>query len=409
MGRYWAGIDWSENLNDVAVVNDTGVVVTRARVRETPDGVKEVLALLSGLSRSHRHSRRHVPVAIESSTSLLVEGLRAARQPVHVIHPSMAARYRARLSPAKAKSDKGDAAMLANILRIDGPLHRPLPDISEQARSITVLARAHVRARRNMDFHATRLRSLLRDVHPAALTAWADLPHGFRRAEARAVLAAAPTPHRAARLDAIDLCRILTDAGRARLRMDRALHLQAAFAEPVVRRPRVVEDAMGLEVLAALDMLNQACATAIDLGEHLDQAFTEHPHSEIYHSFPGCGPVIGARLLGEIGDDPNRFLTARGLRAYAGAAPLTWASGSSASVSHRRIANKRLKGVGHLWAFATLTRSPGCRAHYDRRREAGDAHNAALRNLFGRLLSSLHHCLRTGQYYDERRAFKVDP
>ncbi len=261
--RFWAGIDWSENLNDVAVVDRTGTVLTRLRVRESPDGVRQVLDALSGLSRSHRHSRRHVPIAIESPTSLLVEGLRAARQPVHVIHPSMAARYRARLSPAKAKSDKSDAAMLANILRIDGPLHPALPGDSDLARSITVLARAHVRARRNMDFHTARLRSLLRQVHPAALSAWADLPHGFRRAEARAVLAAGPTPRRAARLDAVDLCRILADAGRARLRMDRAVHLQAAFAEPVVRRPCPVEEAMGTVVLAELDMLNQACARVI--------------------------------------------------------------------------------------------------------------------------------------------------
>lgn len=127
-GGFWAGIDWSEKLNDVAVVDAAGQVVVRARIAETPDGLKELLRLLSELSRSHRHSRRQVPIAIETGSSLLVEGLRSARQPVHVIHPAMAARYRARLSPAKIKSDKGDAAMLANILRIDGDSHRPLPE-----------------------------------------------------------------------------------------------------------------------------------------------------------------------------------------------------------------------------------------------------------------------------------------
>ncbi|WP_233598773.1 hypothetical protein [Amycolatopsis sp. WAC 01375] len=104
-------------------------------------------------------------------------------------------------------------------------------------------------------------------MHPAALTAWADLPHGFRRAETRAVLAAGPTPRRAGKLDAIMLCRILTDAGRARLRMDRALHLQACFAEPVVRRPWEVEDVMGTLVLAELDMLSAACDRVVVLAE----------------------------------------------------------------------------------------------------------------------------------------------
>ncbi|RSM80502.1 hypothetical protein DL991_10300 [Amycolatopsis sp. WAC 01375] len=118
-------------------------------------GVRDVLRLLAGLSTSRRHSRRHVPVAIESASSLLAEGLMRAGQPVHPIHPSMAARYRTRLSPAKAKSDKGDAAMLANILRVDGHLHRQVPDNSPLAKSIGVLARGHARSRRNLDFRAS--------------------------------------------------------------------------------------------------------------------------------------------------------------------------------------------------------------------------------------------------------------
>ncbi|MFJ8676275.1 hypothetical protein [Streptomyces sp. NPDC093589] len=104
------------------------------------------------------------------------------------------------------------------------------------------------------------------------------------------------------------------------------------------------------------------------------------------------------------GDDASRF-TVRGLRAYAGAAPLTWESSSSRVVTHRRMANSHLKELGHLWAFATLTRSPGCRAHYDRRRAQGDRHAAALRNLYGRLLSCLHFCLKNSTPYREETAF----
>jgi hypothetical protein len=87
------------------------------------------------------------------------------------------------------------------------------------------------------------------------------------------------------------------------------------------------------------------------------------------------------------------------------AAPLTWASGTSTAVTHRRIANKHLMATGHHWAFSTLTRSPGCRAHYDRHRAAGDRHNAALRHLYSRLLGCLHHCLITAQPYAEHHAF----
>ena len=60
---------------------------------------------------------------------------------------------------------------------------------------------------------------------------------------------------------------------------------------------------------------------------------------------------------------------------------------------------------GYQWAFGALTASPGARAHYDRRRNTGDRHPAALRNLFNRLTGCLHHCLTTGQHYDEATAF----
>ena len=110
-------------------------------------------------------------------------------------------------------------------------------------------------------------------------------------------------------------------------------------------------------------------------------------------------------MLAEIGDDRARFADARGLKAYAGSAPVTRASGKTTAVLHRRVKNQRLAAVGYVWAFAALTASPGARAHYDRRKAAGDRHVAAQRNLFNRLLGCLHHCLHTGQTYDEATAF----
>jgi transposase len=110
-------------------------------------------------------------------------------------------------------------------------------------------------------------------------------------------------------------------------------------------------------------------------------------------------------VLAETGDDRSRFTDAKGLKAYAGAAPITRASGKTLAVLHRSVKNQRLAAAGYLWAFSALTASPGARAHYDRRKAAGDRHTAAQRNLFGRLLSCLHHCLATGQHYNEHTAF----
>ncbi|MFF5265542.1 transposase [Actinomadura viridis] len=398
---------WSERHgHEVAVVDAAGAPVARARIDDTPEGVQELLQLLAGLSRSSRHSRKRVPIAIETSRGLLVTALRKAGQPLVPLNTAMVARYRGRMTPTqRRKSDTGDALLLANILRTDGQLHRLMAQPTPTAEALKVLVLAHWRTRRDMRLCDNRLRSALREYYPAAIHAWAKLPGQTLRAEARALLQVAPTPGAAARLRRPRISRTLTDAGRTRQVDQHTDRLHALFRAPALRQPPEVEQAMGERMLAILAQLNEICRIENNLTARLAEMFAAHPHAEIYASMPGAGPVIGARLLAEIGDDPDRFATARGLRAYAGAAPLTWASGGSSNVTERTVCNRRLKVTGHHWAFATLTRSPGARAYYDRRREAGDRHAAALRRLYGRLLTCLHHCLTTGELYREQAAF----
>ena len=114
-------------------------------------------------------------------------------------------------------------------------------------------------------------------------------------------------------------------------------------------------------------------------------------------------------MLAEIGDDRSRFADARSLKAYAGSAPVTRASGRTLSVTRRRVKNNRLAAAGFVWAFVAATHSPGASTLYYQRREHGDRHAAALRNVFNRLIGCLFHCLQTGQTYDEATAFPAPP
>ena len=164
-----------------------------------------------------------------------------------------------------------------------------------------------------------------------------------------------------------------------------ATRLRDAFRIPQMRQLPLAEEAMGRQALALPGQLNAACAAADDLEQAVTQSFNQHPDAGIITSFPGLGTLTGARVLAEIGDDRSRFADAKGLKAYAGAAPLTRASGKSKSVTCRRVKNNRLNSAGYTWAFAALTASPGARTHYDRRKDAGDRH-AGQRNLFSRLL-----------------------
>jgi transposase len=142
-----------------------------------------------------------------------------------------------------------------------------------------------------------------------------------------------------------------------------------------------------------------------ELEAELGREFATHPLAPILQSAPGLGPVLAARVLAEVGDDPKRFTTAAGLRAFAGTAPVTRASGRSHYVKARKVRNKRLGDACHWWAFATLTHSPGARAHYDRRRAVGDHHNAALRNLANKLIGRLWWCLEHDKRWDDHTAW----
>jgi transposase len=112
-------------------------------------------------------------------------------------------------------------------------------------------------------------------------------------------------------------------------------------------------------------------------------------------------------VLAEIGDDRGRFVDARALKAYAGSAPITRASGKSVSVTRRRIKNDRLAAAGWVWAFGAATHCEPARLHYRQRREHGDRHAAANRHLFNKLIGQLYHCLQHHQTFDSGKAFPL--
>ena len=115
--------------------------------------------------------------------------------------------------------------------------------------------------------------------------------------------------------------------------------------------------------------------------------------------------ILGARVLGEFGDNPDRYHNAKCRKNYAGSSPITRTSGTSRVVSARWIGNKRLVDAINQWAFCSIRNSPGARVFYDQRRAKGDTHNQALRALGNRLVGILHGCLKHRTVYDEHTAW----
>ncbi|MGW0457424.1 IS110 family transposase [Streptomyces tendae] len=398
----YCGIDWAERAHDVALVDDAGTLVAKRHITDDAAGYKVLLDLLTEHGDSEENP---IPVAIETSRGLLVAVLRMGKRKLYAINPMAAARYRDRHSVSRKKSDPGDALVLANILRTDMHAHRPLPEDSDLGRAIAVLARAQQDSLWNRQQLANQLRSLLREYYPAALDAFATWTNGMCRPEARELLRAAPTPTRAARLTRTQLQAALKRADRKRGIEAEADRLRDVFRAEWAHQPPLIEEALGKQMLALLIQLEAACTAADQLAEAVKGAFPQHPDAEILLSFPGLGIQLAARILAEIGDDRGRFSDARGLKAYAGSSPITRASGKKSSITRRWVKNDRLNHAGYLWAFASLRASTGANAHYRRRRERGDWHAAAQRNLFNRMIGQLYHCLQHRRRFDESLAF----
>jgi transposase len=116
--------------------------------------------------------------------------------------------------------------------------------------------------------------------------------------------------------------------------------------KPQLRQPLLVEEAMGKQALARLAALDTACIAVEDLGQAAAVRFQQHPDYAIITSFPGLADSTGARVLAEIGADRTRFADASALKAYAGSAPITRASGRSISITHRQIKKRPSRGYG---------------------------------------------------------------
>ncbi|WP_370424380.1 transposase (plasmid) [Streptomyces sp. QH1-20] len=188
---------------------------------------------------------------------------------------------------------------------------------SDLVRAIAVLARAQQDAVWDRTRAHNRLRSHLREYHPAILEAFADKRERLLAGEARAILTIAPTPAEAARLTRSRLRGAVTRAGRQRRIEAETDRLFEVLRQDRLRQPALVERAMGRQTLALLAQLDAVCRAYEDLARDTEELFLQHPDAEIITSFPGLALLTGARILAEIGDDRTRFDTARDLKAYA--------------------------------------------------------------------------------------------
>jgi transposase len=397
----FVGDDWAEAHHDVEVVDEVGRVLARRRLPEGVAGLAALHALIADHLGDHAEPAE-VLVGIETDRGPWVQALVATGYSVFAVNPLQVARYRERHGVSGAKSDPGDAHVLAELVRLDRAHHRPVAGDSETAEQIKVLTRSHQGLIWSRQRQTNTLRSMLREFYPAALLAFGEDLSGR---DALAVLAIAPTPERGRTLPRSKIEATLRRAGRRRNHAAVAERIQAALrSDQLAARPGVV-GAYGVSVQALVAVITELVAQTAVLEAEVGASFGRHPDAEIYLSQPGLGPVLGARVLAEFGDDPHRYADTRARKNYSGMSPITRASGTKRVVLARHTRNRRLADALYQQAFAALTTSAGARRYYDTHRARGATHHQALRALSNRLVGILHGCLRHHCRYDETTAW----
>jgi transposase len=382
-------------------MDSSGRRLAKARLPEGVAGMARFHAMVAEQSGDVADEDVEVLVGIETDRGPWVRALVAAGYTVFAVNPLQASRYRARLGVSGAKSDAGDAHMLADMVRTDSHQLRPVAGDSVDAEAVKVLARIHKTLIWERTRTGQRLRHALREYFPAALEAFEDLD----APEALDLLAKAPDPASAAKLTVAQISVALKRARRRGDLDERAAKIQAALRTKHLGQPKVITTAYASSVRALVAVLVVVSEQAKTMQGQVEECFGRHPAAEIIRSQPGLGPILGARVLAEFGDDQDRYATAKARKNYAGTSPITRASGKKKVVAARFIHNDRLIDALMTQASGALRFSPGARAYYDKLRARGAEYNTALRQLANRLVGILHGCLKTGTTYNEATAW----
>jgi Transposase/Transposase IS116/IS110/IS902 family len=397
--RLFVGDDWAQDHHDIEVMDEAGKVLARKRLPEGVAGMAQLHALAGGFLGQDADASE-VLVGIETDHGPWVMALAAAGYRVFPVNPQQSARFRARHSVSGAKSDAGDAHVLADMVRTDSHQLRQAAGDSPEVAGIKVLARTHKTMIWERTREVQRLRHQLLEYFPAALEAFGDLD----APDTLELLAKAPDPAQAARLTRAQISAAMKRARRRDIHA-KATAVLAALRSEQLAQPAVLAGAYAATVRSLIAVITALNEQVTVLQGQVEEHFGRHPDAEIITSQPGMGMILGARVLAEFGDDPARYCDGKARRNYAGTSPITRASGKRKVVAARFVHNDRLVGALNAQAFSALTVSPGARACYDQLRARGIGHNDALRRLANRLVGILHGCLKTRTLYDEDTAW----
>lgn len=381
---YYLGIDWANEKHDVCLLDAEGNILRSFTLTHDLPGFRRIEDLVLKYP--------DIRLNIERSDGLLVDWILDQGWELYLTPPYVISHRR----PRRAKSDPGDAYLLAHLLRMGDPECRRITRSSPLVLHLRELVRCYDSIMADQRRLGNRLRYVLLQYFPNATRMFAHVESLI----CLAMLEAFPTPEAAWQLSFPQFQRFLKQQhypfpARAEL-------LYAQLHQPM---PHAAAPAGYVaQVLGLIPLLRALHHQKAELKRQIEQVFRQHPEAAWWRSFPGAGgQLTGARLLAWIGDNRERFPTAQSLQATAGTAPVTRRSGKSMRVEFRRACSHPLRSAADDLARQSVKHSAWARAYYDQQRSRGHAKPRAFRALANRWMKVVWTLWLRKETYDEAR------
>jgi transposase len=387
---FFTGIDWAAETHAVCVMDAGGKIVAGFMIEHSADGIA---ALIRRLARYGEAG--DMPVAIERPDGRLVDLLLEAGHPVVPVKPNAIKAWRDGEVLSGAKSDAGDAAVIAEYLRLRAHKLTAAAPYSDETRAL----RAVVRARGDlveMRVAATNQLSALLDAYwPGARAIFADVESPI----SLEFLTRYPTPAAAAHLGEKRMAAFLVKHGYCGRRTAAEL-LARLRAAPAGTSRESLTEALRDAVLAAAGVLTALNASVKNLDRSVAAHLGEHPDGAIFTSLPRSGQINAAQVLAEWGDCREAYAAPDSVAALAGVTPVTTQSGKHRSVHFRWACNKRFRAAVTTFADNSRHASPWAAKIYTDARASGKDHPHATRILARAWIRVIYRCWLDGVPYD---------
>jgi transposase len=387
---FFTGIDWAAQTHAVCVMDAAGLIVAEFTIEHSADGIATLIRRLARYG-----APGDMPAAIERPNGRLVDLLLEAGHPVVPVSPNAIKTWREGEVLSGAKSDAGDAAVIAEYLRLRQHKLRTAAPYSDE----TLALRTVVRTRGDlveMRVAATNQLSALLEAHwPGAKAIFADVESPV----SLEFLTRYPTPAAAAHLGEKRMAAFLVKHGYSGRRPAAELLARLRAAPPGTSRESLTE-ALRDAVLAAVGVLTALNAAVKKLDRSVAAHLGEHPDGAIFTSLPRSGQVNAAQVLAEWGDARQAYDGPDSVAALAGCTPVTKQSGKHRAVHFRWACNKRFRAAVTTFADNSRHASPWAAKIYTDARASGKDHPHAIRVLARAWIRVIWRCWLDGVPYD---------